>query len=142
MNQTRLVGMHLFLHIFYKNVNCAFVCVFFLFVCVEVDELQFNASPDEFTSKKVTTKILQQIEVRKHTMQQHQKMTKKRGGQWNCKCQCNGRKKGRNELKICVIHEERAKVRGTRSQFSGNWVVILLHVDFHGNGGREKKHRR
>uniref|UniRef100_A0A8C5CSD8 E3 ubiquitin-protein ligase n=1 Tax=Gadus morhua TaxID=8049 RepID=A0A8C5CSD8_GADMO len=28
----------------------------------EVDELQFNASPDEFTSKKVTTKILQQIE--------------------------------------------------------------------------------
>uniref|UniRef100_A0A3Q3FE88 E3 ubiquitin-protein ligase n=1 Tax=Kryptolebias marmoratus TaxID=37003 RepID=A0A3Q3FE88_KRYMA len=28
----------------------------------EVDELQFNASPEEFTSKKVTTKILQQIE--------------------------------------------------------------------------------
>lgn len=27
------------------------------------DELQFNASPEEFTSKKVTTKILQQIEV-------------------------------------------------------------------------------
>ncbi|XP_056151240.1 E3 ubiquitin-protein ligase HECTD1 isoform X4 [Lampris incognitus] len=28
----------------------------------DVDELQFNASPEEFTSKKVTTKILQQIE--------------------------------------------------------------------------------
>ncbi|XP_035264060.1 E3 ubiquitin-protein ligase HECTD1 isoform X4 [Anguilla anguilla] len=28
----------------------------------EVDDLQFNASPEEFTSKKVTTKILQQIE--------------------------------------------------------------------------------
>ena len=42
------------------------VCVYFVCVCVEVDELQFNASPDEFTSKKVTTKILQQIEVRKH----------------------------------------------------------------------------
>ncbi|KAM9432388.1 E3 ubiquitin-protein ligase HECTD1 isoform 15-T15 [Salvelinus alpinus] len=28
----------------------------------DVDDLQFNASPEEFTSKKVTTKILQQIE--------------------------------------------------------------------------------
>uniref|UniRef100_A0A673CBP2 E3 ubiquitin-protein ligase n=1 Tax=Sphaeramia orbicularis TaxID=375764 RepID=A0A673CBP2_9TELE len=28
----------------------------------DVDELQFNAAPEEFTSKKVTTKILQQIE--------------------------------------------------------------------------------
>uniref|UniRef100_A0A1A8P4P0 E3 ubiquitin-protein ligase n=1 Tax=Nothobranchius rachovii TaxID=451742 RepID=A0A1A8P4P0_9TELE len=28
----------------------------------DVDELQFNASPEEFTSKKITTKILQQIE--------------------------------------------------------------------------------
>ncbi|XP_055721275.1 E3 ubiquitin-protein ligase HECTD1 isoform X7 [Salvelinus fontinalis] len=28
----------------------------------EVEDLQFNASPEEFTSKKVTTKILQQIE--------------------------------------------------------------------------------
>ncbi|KAM8917345.1 E3 ubiquitin-protein ligase HECTD1 isoform 3-T3 [Spinachia spinachia] len=28
----------------------------------DFDELQFNASPDEFTSKKITTKILQQIE--------------------------------------------------------------------------------
>lgn len=28
-----------------------------------MDELQFNASPEEFTSKKITTKILQQIEV-------------------------------------------------------------------------------
>ncbi|KAJ8291152.1 hypothetical protein GJAV_G00021980 [Gymnothorax javanicus] len=28
----------------------------------EVDDLQFNAPPEEFTSKKVTTKILQQIE--------------------------------------------------------------------------------
>uniref|UniRef100_A0AAV2JG34 E3 ubiquitin-protein ligase n=1 Tax=Knipowitschia caucasica TaxID=637954 RepID=A0AAV2JG34_KNICA len=28
----------------------------------DVEELQFNASPEEFTSKKVTTKILQQIE--------------------------------------------------------------------------------
>lgn len=28
-----------------------------------MDELQFNASPDDFTSKKITTKILQQIEV-------------------------------------------------------------------------------
>lgn len=27
-----------------------------------VEDLQFNASPEEFTSKKVTTKILQQIE--------------------------------------------------------------------------------
>lgn len=27
-----------------------------------MDDLQFNASPEEFTSKKVTTKILQQIE--------------------------------------------------------------------------------
>lgn len=32
-------------------------------LCADVDELQFNASPEEFTSKKVTTKILQQIEV-------------------------------------------------------------------------------
>lgn len=31
--------------------------------CVEIEELQFNASPEEFTSKKITTKILQQIEV-------------------------------------------------------------------------------
>lgn len=30
----------------------------------DFDELQFNASPEEFTSKKITTKILQQIEVR------------------------------------------------------------------------------
>lgn len=29
----------------------------------DFDELQFNASPEEFTSKKITTKILQQIEV-------------------------------------------------------------------------------
>ncbi|XP_052436753.1 E3 ubiquitin-protein ligase HECTD1 isoform X9 [Carassius gibelio] len=28
----------------------------------DVEELQFNASPEEFTSKKITTKILQQIE--------------------------------------------------------------------------------
>ncbi|XP_049320167.1 E3 ubiquitin-protein ligase HECTD1 isoform X10 [Astyanax mexicanus] len=28
----------------------------------DVDDLQFNASPEEFTSKKITTKILQQIE--------------------------------------------------------------------------------
>ncbi|XP_061675274.1 E3 ubiquitin-protein ligase HECTD1 [Syngnathoides biaculeatus] len=28
----------------------------------DADELQFNASPEEFTSKKITTKILQQIE--------------------------------------------------------------------------------
>ncbi|XP_069008939.1 E3 ubiquitin-protein ligase HECTD1 isoform X2 [Embiotoca jacksoni] len=28
----------------------------------DVDELQFNAAPEEFTSKKITTKILQQIE--------------------------------------------------------------------------------
>ncbi|XP_076022165.1 E3 ubiquitin-protein ligase HECTD1 isoform X2 [Genypterus blacodes] len=28
----------------------------------DVDELQFNASPEDFTSKKITTKILQQIE--------------------------------------------------------------------------------
>uniref|UniRef100_A0A3P8VUH5 E3 ubiquitin-protein ligase n=1 Tax=Cynoglossus semilaevis TaxID=244447 RepID=A0A3P8VUH5_CYNSE len=28
----------------------------------DIDELQFNASPEEFTSKKITTKILQQIE--------------------------------------------------------------------------------
>uniref|UniRef100_A0A4W5N0X6 E3 ubiquitin-protein ligase n=1 Tax=Hucho hucho TaxID=62062 RepID=A0A4W5N0X6_9TELE len=28
----------------------------------DVDDIQFNASPEEFTSKKVTTKILQQIE--------------------------------------------------------------------------------
>lgn len=33
-------------------------------LCADVDELQFNASPEEFTSKKITTKILQQIEVR------------------------------------------------------------------------------
>lgn len=30
----------------------------------DFEELQFNASPEEFTSKKITTKILQQIEVR------------------------------------------------------------------------------
>lgn len=30
---------------------------------LDFDELQFNASPEEFTSKKITTKILQQIEV-------------------------------------------------------------------------------
>lgn len=30
----------------------------------EFEEVQFNASPEEFTSKKITTKILQQIEVR------------------------------------------------------------------------------
>lgn len=29
----------------------------------DFEELQFNASPEEFTSKKITTKILQQIEV-------------------------------------------------------------------------------
>ncbi|XP_039898070.1 E3 ubiquitin-protein ligase HECTD1 isoform X2 [Simochromis diagramma] len=29
----------------------------------DIDELQFNASPEDFTSKKITTKILQQIEV-------------------------------------------------------------------------------
>lgn len=34
-----------------------------LFLCSDFDELQFNASPEEFTSKKITTKILQQIEV-------------------------------------------------------------------------------
>lgn len=34
-----------------------------VFTCADVDELQFNASPEEFTSKKITTKILQQIEV-------------------------------------------------------------------------------
>ncbi|CAI5697222.1 unnamed protein product [Oreochromis niloticus] len=28
----------------------------------DIDELQFNASPEDFTSKKITTKILQQIE--------------------------------------------------------------------------------
>ncbi|XP_076834406.1 E3 ubiquitin-protein ligase HECTD1 isoform X7 [Brachyhypopomus gauderio] len=28
----------------------------------DIDDLQFNASPEEFTSKKITTKILQQIE--------------------------------------------------------------------------------
>lgn len=30
----------------------------------DFEELQFNASPEEFTSKKITTKVLQQIEVR------------------------------------------------------------------------------
>ncbi len=35
---------------------------FYIF-CADFDELQFNASPEEFTSKKITTKILQQIEV-------------------------------------------------------------------------------
>lgn len=30
---------------------------------IDLDDLQFNASPEEFTSKKITTKILQQIEV-------------------------------------------------------------------------------
>lgn len=35
-----------------------------LFLISEGDEqLQFNFPPDEFTSKKITTKILQQIEV-------------------------------------------------------------------------------
>lgn len=32
-------------------------------VFADIDELQFNASPEDFTSKKITTKILQQIEV-------------------------------------------------------------------------------
>lgn len=30
---------------------------------LDFEELQFNAAPEEFTSKKITTKILQQIEV-------------------------------------------------------------------------------
>lgn len=33
------------------------------FLLPDFEELQFNASPEEFTSKKITTKILQQIEV-------------------------------------------------------------------------------
>lgn len=44
---------------------CTFLICFFFFLPVfpDVEELQFNASPEEFTSKKITTKILQQIEV-------------------------------------------------------------------------------
>lgn len=38
--------------------------IFFLFISEGDEHPQFNFPPDEFTSKKITTKILQQIEVK------------------------------------------------------------------------------